>query len=76
MDTIHWQRKKDNSVDSYYMPQSQDVEMTAYALLTYSLRGDVAGSLPILRWLISRQNENGGYSSTQVCSFGNFWKDI
>nr|BAK64112.1 thioester-containing protein [Hasarius adansoni] len=65
VDTIHWQRKKDNSVDSYYTPQSQDVEMTAYALLTYSLRGDVAGSLPILRWLISRQNENGGYSSTQ-----------
>lgn len=58
---------KDDSSDSY-MPQSQDVEMTAYALLTYSLRGDVAGSLPILRWLISRQNENGGYSSTQVCN--------
>lgn len=51
---------------SLYKPRSQDVEMTAYALLTYSVRDDVAGSLPILRWLISQQNENGGYSSTQV----------
>ncbi|XP_015930765.2 CD109 antigen isoform X2 [Parasteatoda tepidariorum] len=64
VDTIHWQKPKDNSMP-YYEPQSQDVEMTAYALLTYSVRGDVAGALPILRWMISQQNEYGGYSSTQ-----------
>ncbi|GBM39099.1 CD109 antigen [Araneus ventricosus] len=64
VDTINWQKPEEKSA-SYYMPQSQDVEMTAYALLTYTVRGDVAGSLPILRWLISQQNENGGYSSTQ-----------
>jgi len=70
VDSIHWQRKKEESANRYYMAQSQDVEMTAYALLTYALRGDVAGSLPIVRWLISRQNENGGYSSTQDTVIG------
>ncbi|KAG8196513.1 hypothetical protein JTE90_012327 [Oedothorax gibbosus] len=65
VDTIHWQRPIDVKSASSYKPQSQDVEMTAYSLLTYSVRGDVAGSLPILRWLISQQNEFGGYSSTQ-----------
>ncbi|XP_035220649.1 CD109 antigen-like [Stegodyphus dumicola] len=64
VETIHWKRPQEETA-SYYRPQSQDVEMTAYALLTYSVRGDVAAALPILRWLISQQNENGGYSSTQ-----------
>ncbi|GIY59393.1 CD109 antigen [Caerostris extrusa] len=62
-ETINWQKPEVKSAS--YKPQSQDVEMTAYALLTYTVRGDVAGSLPILRWLISQQNEFGGYSSTQ-----------
>ncbi|XP_054723322.1 CD109 antigen-like [Uloborus diversus] len=68
VDTMHWKKEKDGA--SYYKPQSQDVEMTAYALLTYSIRGDVAGSLPVLRWMISQQNENGGYSSTQDTVIG------
>ena len=69
VDSIHWKRMTDES-ENYYVPQSQDVEMTAYALLAYSVRGDVAGSLPIIRWLISKQNENGGYSSTQDTVIG------
>lgn len=44
---------------------SEDNEMTAYALLTYALRADVVSALPIMKWLISRQNANGGFSSTQ-----------
>lgn len=63
VDTMHWSRT--NSEERLFQSLSQDVEMTAYVLLTYVLRADTTTSLPILRWMISQQNENGGYSSTQ-----------
>jgi len=52
-------------------PNSVDVEMTAYALLTYLQRGLVEDALPILHWLVSQQNEQGGFASSQV-SFRRF----
>lgn len=45
---------------------SVDVEMTAYALLTYLQRGLVTEALPIMRWMVSQRNSNGGFASTQV----------
>lgn len=50
-------------------PNSVDVEMTAYALLTYLQRGLVEDGLPILHWLVSQQNEQGGFASSQVHSY-------
>ncbi|XP_022086577.1 C3 and PZP-like alpha-2-macroglobulin domain-containing protein 8 isoform X2 [Acanthaster planci] len=44
---------------------SAEVEMTAYALLTYTARGDIAYSLPIVKWLTQQRNAHGGFSSTQ-----------
>ncbi|XP_006147251.1 C3 and PZP-like alpha-2-macroglobulin domain-containing protein 8 [Tupaia chinensis] len=44
---------------------SAEVEMTAYALLTYSLLGDVAAALPVVKWLSQQRNALGGFSSTQ-----------
>lgn len=41
--------------------------MTAYALLTYTLLGDVATALPVVKWLSQQRNALGGFSSTQVC---------
>ncbi|CAB3366518.1 Hypothetical predicted protein [Cloeon dipterum] len=41
------------------------VEMTSYALLIYLERGLVRDSLPILKWLVSQRNSNGGFESTQ-----------
>ncbi|XP_046675493.1 CD109 antigen-like isoform X2 [Homalodisca vitripennis] len=46
-------------------PNSVDVEMTAYALLTYIQKGLIEDGLPIMRWLISQQNAEGGFASTQ-----------
>ncbi|XP_025405669.1 CD109 antigen-like isoform X2 [Sipha flava] len=46
-------------------PNSVDIEMTAYALLTYLQRELVEDALPILHWLISQQNEQGGFASSQ-----------
>jgi len=40
--------------------------MTAYALLTYARRRDIAGAVPIAKWLVSQRNSLGGFSSTQV----------
>lgn len=66
--------KKDNLTDKqsfhFYLPKSSDVEATAYALLTAVLRSDVESSVPIVRWLISQQNEQGGFSSTQDTVIG------
>ena len=45
---------------------SSAIEMTSYALLTYALRNDTSGGLPVMKWLISQQSAFGGYSSTQV----------
>lgn len=45
---------------------SAEVEMTSYALLTYTLLGDVASALPVVKWLSQQRNALGGFSSTQV----------
>lgn len=47
-------------------PLPVDVEITSYALLTYMLRNDINGAVPLVRWLVSQQNRFGGFSSTQV----------
>ncbi|XP_062966135.1 LOW QUALITY PROTEIN: C3 and PZP-like alpha-2-macroglobulin domain-containing protein 8 [Cynocephalus volans] len=44
---------------------SAEVEMTAYALLTYTLLGDKAAALPMVKWLSQQRNALGGFSSTQ-----------
>ncbi|KAM7142499.1 C3 and PZP-like alpha-2-macroglobulin domain-containing protein 8 isoform 2-T2 [Molossus nigricans] len=44
---------------------SAEVEMTAYALLTYTLLGDMASALPVVKWLSQQRNALGGFSSTQ-----------
>lgn len=48
---------------------SAEVEMTAYGLLTYTLLGDVASALPVVKWLSQQRNALGGFSSTQVALF-------
>jgi len=54
----------------FYLPKSLDVEATSYALLTNIMRSDIESSIPVLRWLISQQNEKGGFSSTQDTVIG------
>ncbi|XP_076814766.1 CD109 antigen-like isoform X2 [Clavelina lepadiformis] len=49
----------------YRKPPSNDIEMTAYALLTYVRREDLGSAAPVMKWITSKQNELGGYSSTQ-----------
>ena len=50
----------------YRQSRSVNIEMTAYALLVYSLNRDVSGAVPIAKWIIAQRNPDGGFSSTQV----------
>lgn len=75
-DTIHWKdpalaiNTTDKQSDYFFKPSFKDVEMTSYALLTLTERGDIGSAIPVMRWLVSKQNENGGYSSTQDTVIG------
>jgi CD109 antigen len=70
---IHWSSKvsdgttsaKQESIKYFYQPPPADVEMTAYALLTYMTLNNTEKGLPIVRWLSGQRNANGGFSSTQ-----------
>jgi CD109 antigen len=46
-------------------PSSVNVEMTAYALQALIEAGSASLAIPIMRWLVSQRNENGGFVSTQ-----------
>ena len=71
-DHTHWQYSMERTCYnlwpwSYYCrTRSCDVEATAYALLAFTDRGNIANSLPIVRWLIKQRNPRGGFKSTQV----------
>lgn len=76
-DQTHWttdegkeEKLGDKQSFHFYLPKSNDVEATSYALLTYVLRADIEPAVPILRWLVNQQNEKGGYSSTQDTVIG------
>ena len=45
-----------------------NIELTAYALLTLALNNNTDDGLQVLKWLISKRNPRGGFSSTQVCN--------
>jgi CD109 antigen len=71
---MKWWRKPigvDGQKNPWYgLPNSVDVEMTAYGLLTYIQRGLVQDALPVMKWLITQRNEQGGFASTQVNTLG------
>lgn len=58
------------SATSFAAVVSAEVETTAYALLTYTLLGDVATALPVVKWLSQQRNALGGFSSTQASRAG------
>ena len=70
---IYWQEKQESHqpndnpwLSPFYRPRTADIEITAYALLAYSLNKEIAIGLAISRWLSQQRNSLGGYSSTQV----------
>ncbi|XP_037711806.1 CD109 antigen isoform X9 [Drosophila subpulchrella] len=54
----------------HWKPRSNDVEITSYVLLALLEKDTAEQSLPIIKWLISQRNSNGGFSSTQDTVIG------
>jgi CD109 antigen len=48
-----------------FVPDSLDVEMSSWALLNAVRRNELERALPIVRWLVAKQNSLGGFASTQ-----------
>ena len=74
---LHWENKKDPKkpgatwTPPYHRAASADIEMTAYALMSYVLMSAkdsalIGEALPIIRWLSKQRNSLGGFGSTQV----------
>lgn len=71
----YWHKETGTSTSStryWQNPQasSRDVEMTAYALLSFAASNKFVEGLDVMKWVASQRNPNGGYSSTQVCLGG------
>ena len=49
----------------YFKPNENGVEASSYALLTFIKRNDTDSAIKVLNWLVSKQNSNGGFASTQ-----------
>lgn len=60
----YWERVQ-MPTDPWYPASSVNVEVTSYALLSYIKGGRILDAAPIAKWLLSKQNKNGGYASTQ-----------
>lgn len=74
---MYWREKQESHKPNdnpwlrpYYRPRSADIEITAYALLAYSLERDLPVALAVSRWLSQQRNSLGGYSSTQDTVIG------
>ncbi|XP_008065500.1 CD109 antigen [Carlito syrichta] len=48
-----------------WQPRSLDIEIAAYALLSYLLQFRVSEGIPVMRWLSRQRNSLGGFASTQ-----------
>ncbi|XP_020628880.1 alpha-2-macroglobulin-like isoform X2 [Orbicella faveolata] len=75
---VHWEKEKETKPtpseytwwNPYYRAPAADIEMTAYALMTYVLLAQddvslIGEAMPIVRWLTKQRNALGGFSSTQ-----------
>lgn len=74
----HWEKIESvQNSESFIPPYKQsaaiDIEMTSYALLTYIAMDDIAGALPVAKWLLGQRNPQGGFISTQVPRFKLFY---
>lgn len=67
-DTKWWHKpipEADSKNPWYGKPNSVNVEMSSYAMLSFLEAGLDTDALPIMKWLISQRNDKGGFQSTQ-----------
>nr|XP_022294895.1 CD109 antigen-like [Crassostrea virginica] len=66
----HWHKVQTQSSSNYWTPPHRqsnpiDIEMTSYALLVYGAQNHISDGLPVMNWITSQRNPQGGFSSTQ-----------
>lgn len=64
----HWNKpipESDASNVWYSKPNSVNTEMSAYGLLTLIETKPYVEVIPIMKWLLSQRNDQGGFQSTQ-----------
>ncbi|XP_070505052.1 CD109 antigen-like [Chironomus tepperi] len=64
----YWKKdevKEEDTNPWYYRPNTVNVEMSAYALQAFILADQDNEAVPIMKWLVTQRNENGGFQSTQ-----------
>lgn len=67
-DKKNWNKpvpESDKNSEWYSKPNSVNVEMTAYGLLAILAAGHFTDGLPVMKWLLSQRNDQGGFESTQ-----------
>jgi len=47
-----------------HVPNTINIEMTAYALLCLTERGGISDAVPVVNWLFSQQRQTGAFAST------------
>lgn len=67
----HWHKAQTSTSSHYWRPSHSqanpiDIEMTSYALLVQAAKQDFGNGMPIMKWITSQRNSNGGFASTQV----------
>lgn len=62
---MHWENSTDTSSRNESTSEAVKVEIAAYAILSHVKLDLINEALPIVRWLVSRRNSDGGFSSTQ-----------
>lgn len=62
---IYWTENNRRGSTSAERAPAKDIEATAYVLLTYIAIGRHSDALPIVKWLASQRNAQGGFATTQ-----------
>jgi len=60
-----WDTERKLSKWGYYYTSSEAVEMTAYNVMSFTLRDEVPEALDSVKWLARQRNSQGGFVSTQ-----------
>lgn len=61
---VHWEKEMDARKKGSKTTASTKVEIAAYAILAHVKLGKAHEAVPIVNWLISQRNANGGFYST------------
>nr|AFV94409.1 thioester-containing protein 1 [Euprymna scolopes] len=69
-DMKYWDTEVDTESDPYSHSVSTRVELASYILMAYVNKENIEEGLPIMKYILSQRNSNGGFQSTQDTILG------